>query len=110
LREGSSPPYRLIQNARPKPSTWRECAWKIDYFELLPDSVPVFSDDVVMKGQIPQTVLELKARVKVADAILICTPEYNYNPFVGKVSAQMGVSTGSQAQTSTATTWRRSVI
>ena len=86
----------------------------VDPFELLPESVPVFSDDLVVKGQTPQAVLDLKARVKAADAILICTPEYNYsipgplknlldwlsrppkdNPFVGKVSAQMGATTGS---------------
>ncbi|MBK7864421.1 MAG: NAD(P)H-dependent oxidoreductase [Archangiaceae bacterium] len=85
----------------------------VDSFDLTDASVPVFLDDLVQAGKIPQPVLDLKERVRKADAVLICTPEYNYsvpgplknlldwlsrppkdNPFKGKLTAQMGVTGG----------------
>jgi len=39
--------------------------------------IPPFNEDV--EGQPPQAVVELKQRIRAADAILIATPEYNYS-------------------------------
>src|SRR5271157_1327390 len=39
--------------------------------------IPIFDQDSE-KGPLPEKVNELKSRIKAADAILICTPEYNY--------------------------------
>jgi chromate reductase len=47
----------------------------IDIFEL--DGIPVFSEDD--EGQPPAKIVELKKRIREADAILFVTPEYNYS-------------------------------
>ena len=81
----------------------------IDIFEL--DGIPVFSEDD--EGQPPVKIVELKKRIREADAILFVTPEYNYsipgglknaidwasrpygdNAWNGKPVAVMGASVG----------------
>jgi chromate reductase, NAD(P)H dehydrogenase (quinone) len=47
----------------------------LEIFDL--DTIPPFSEDA--ERQPPLRVLELKARIREADAILIATPEYNYS-------------------------------
>src|SRR5262245_59368992 len=47
---------------------------KLELFEL--DGIPVFNQDEERKP--PQKVVELKNRIRAADAILFSTPEYNY--------------------------------
>jgi chromate reductase, NAD(P)H dehydrogenase (quinone) len=47
----------------------------LDIFEL--DGIPGFNQDD--ESQPPAKVIELKSRVRAADAILIATPEYNYS-------------------------------
>jgi chromate reductase, NAD(P)H dehydrogenase (quinone) len=47
----------------------------IEIFEL--DGIPGFSED--QEKNPPETVVELKRRIREADAILIVTPEYNYS-------------------------------
>ena len=46
-----------------------------DLFEL--EGIPVYNQD--LDKQPPARVVELKARVRAADAILFATPEYNYS-------------------------------
>jgi chromate reductase len=54
---------------------------EIDLFEL--DGIPMFNEDDEKRP--PSSVLELKKRIRRADALLIVTPEYNYsNPGVLK--------------------------
>jgi chromate reductase, NAD(P)H dehydrogenase (quinone) len=48
---------------------------KLDIFEL--DGIPCFNQDDEL--QPPAKIIELKARVRAADAILFVTPEYNYS-------------------------------
>ena len=48
---------------------------KIDIFEL--DGIPPFNQDEEKNP--PAEVTELKQRIRAADAILLCTPEYNYS-------------------------------
>lgn len=81
----------------------------LDIFEL--DGIPVFSEDD--ERQPPAKVIELKKRIREADAILFVTPEYNYSipgvlknaidwasrpygdsAWSGKPAAIMGVSVG----------------
>ncbi|MGH7413164.1 MAG: NADPH-dependent FMN reductase [Candidatus Rokuibacteriota bacterium] len=47
----------------------------LDVFEL--DGIPPYNQD--HEKQPPARVAELKSRVRAADAILFCTPEYNYS-------------------------------
>jgi chromate reductase len=47
----------------------------LDIFEL--DGIPGFNQD--QEGDPPAQVVELKKRIRQADAILIVTPEYNYS-------------------------------
>jgi len=47
---------------------------KIEIFEL--DGIPVFNQDE--EKQPPPQVIDLKKRIRAADAILLVTPEYNY--------------------------------
>src|SRR5687767_4397039 len=82
---------------------------RIDVFEL--DGIPGFNQDD--EQQPPAQVVELKARIRAADALLFVTPEYNYsipgvlknaidwasrpygdNAWSGKPAAIMGASTG----------------
>src|ERR671917_1496819 len=84
----------------------------IETFEL--DGIPLFNQDEEKNP--PAKVVELKRRVREADAILFVTPEYNYsvpgvlknaidwasrpygdNAWNGKPAAIMGASTGSIA-------------
>jgi chromate reductase, NAD(P)H dehydrogenase (quinone) len=48
---------------------------RIDTFEI--DGLPGFSQDE--EGNPPEKVVELKQKIRSADAILIVTPEYNYS-------------------------------
>jgi chromate reductase len=82
---------------------------EIDIFEL--DQIPPFNQDNEQNP--PASVVELKRRIRSADAILIVTPEYNYsvpgvlknaidwasrpygdNSWAGKPAAIMGASPG----------------
>ena len=84
-------------------------AAQLDTFEL--DHIPPYNQD--HEREPPQAVLEFKAAIKAADAILIVTPEYNYsvpgvlknaidwasrpygdNAWDGKPVGVMGASTG----------------
>src|SRR5687767_273497 len=47
----------------------------LEIFEL--DGIPPFNQDDEQNP--PPRVTELKARIRAADAVLICTPEYNYS-------------------------------
>jgi len=47
----------------------------LDVFEL--DGIPAFNQDEERKP--PQKVVDLKVRIRAADAILFATPEYNYS-------------------------------
>jgi chromate reductase, NAD(P)H dehydrogenase (quinone) len=81
----------------------------LEVFEL--DGIPVFSEDD--ERQPPAKVVELKKRIRDADAVLLVTPEYNYsipgglknaidwasrpygdNAWAGKPVAIMGASIG----------------
>ena len=81
----------------------------LDIFEL--DGIPVFNEDD--ERQPPARVVELKKRIREADAVLFVTPEYNYsipgvlknaidwasrpygdNAWNGKPAAVMGASVG----------------
>lgn len=42
-----------------------------------PGSLPLFNQD--LEANLPQPVVDFKAKVKAADAVLIATPEYNYS-------------------------------
>src|SRR5579872_2790914 len=73
--------------------------------------IPLYNEDVKVQG-FPAAVQELGERIRAADALLICTPEYNYSmpgvlknaidwvsrlpdqPFNDKPAAIMGASTG----------------
>ncbi|MEJ5292832.1 MAG: NADPH-dependent FMN reductase [Candidatus Methanosuratincola sp.] len=76
------------------------------------EGIPPFNQD--LERQPPETVRALKDKIRSADALLICTPEYNYSvpgvlknaidwasrpfedsPFDGKPVAIAGASTGS---------------
>ncbi len=59
---------RTAQSLTPQNAT-------LEVFEI--DNIPGFSEDHELDP--PAKVVELKARVRAADAILIATPEYNYS-------------------------------
>jgi len=82
---------------------------RIEIFEL--ERIPPFNQD--LENDLPPRVREMKAAVRAADALLFCSPEYNYsipgvlknaidwgsrpskdNCWVGKPGALMGVSNG----------------
>jgi chromate reductase len=48
----------------------------IDHFDIRP--IPLYDEDVYQQG-FPPPVAEFRSRIKSADALLICTPEYNYS-------------------------------
>lgn len=48
---------------------------KLEIFDL--EGVPPFNQD--LEDRMPQKVKEFKAKIRVADALLIATPEYNYS-------------------------------
>jgi chromate reductase len=47
---------------------------KIEIFDL--DGIPIFNQD---DAHPPEKVTQFKKQIRAADAILICTPEYNYS-------------------------------
>ena len=47
----------------------------LEIFEL--DKIPPFSED--LEKQMPESVANLKGKIRLADAILFATPEYNYS-------------------------------
>jgi chromate reductase, NAD(P)H dehydrogenase (quinone) len=60
-------------------------------------AIPFFNEDVEKEG-VPQVVLDFKAKVAAADAILIATPEYNYSiPPVLKNALDWGSRGGSNS-------------
>ncbi len=60
---------------------------RLDIFDL--DGIPLFSEDD--ERQLPAKVIELKKRIREADAVLIVTPEYNYSiPGVLKIAIDWG--------------------
>jgi chromate reductase len=82
---------------------------KLEIFDL--DGIPPFNQD--LENQMPERVKEFKTKIKLTDAILIASPEYNYsipgvlknaidwasrphgdNSFEGKPVALMSASTG----------------
>jgi chromate reductase len=90
---------------------------KLEIFDL--EGIPPLNQD--LENQMPERVKEFKTRIKLADAILIATPEYNYsipgvlknaidwasrpygdNSFEGKpvalMSASIGMLGGARAQ------------
>jgi len=48
---------------------------ELEIFDL--DRIPPFNAD--LEGSMPKAVMEFKAKIKAADALLIVTPEYNYS-------------------------------
>lgn len=48
---------------------------KVEIFDL--DGIPIFNQDDDMRP--PERVEQFKKQIRAADAILICTPEYNYS-------------------------------
>jgi chromate reductase len=48
----------------------------IEPFDIAP--IPLYNEDVYQQG-FPPPVEDFRARIKAADALLICTPEYNYS-------------------------------
>lgn len=82
----------------------------VEVFDL--DGIPPYNQD--LEGDPPERVREFKEKIRSADALLFCTPEYNYsvpgvlknaldwasrpfeeNPFDGKPAVIAGASTGS---------------
>jgi chromate reductase, NAD(P)H dehydrogenase (quinone) len=81
----------------------------IDIFDI--SAIPLYNEDVKVQG-FPPVVVDLRARIKAADGLLLATPEYNYStsgvlkntidwasrppdqPFDGKPIALMGASPG----------------
>lgn len=49
----------------------------LEIFDLSP--IPFFNQDLLADGKVPEAVLEFKAKIAEADALLIATPEYNYS-------------------------------
>jgi chromate reductase len=48
----------------------------IETFDLAP--IPLYNEDVYAKG-FPPPVADFRAKIKAADALLVCSPEYNYS-------------------------------
>lgn len=81
----------------------------IEIFDI--GAIPLYNEDVKAQG-FPAAVVDLRAKVKAADGLLLATPEYNYStsgvlknvidwvsrppehPFDGKPIALMGASAG----------------
>ncbi len=104
LREGSYNRAALRAAQKLAPAGIR-----VDTFDI--KDLPLFNDDLA--GRPPQAVIDLKAAVRAADAILFVTPEYNYSipgvlknaidwgsrpygdsAWEGKAAAIMGAATG----------------
>ncbi len=85
----------------------------IDLLDLREVPMPPYDGDIESNQGLPEGALRFKERIAAADALLICTPEYNHsipgtlknvidwasrppgNPFKGKVALLMGASAGS---------------
>jgi len=81
----------------------------IEIFDI--GAIPLYNEDVKVQG-LPPVVVDLRAKIKAADGLLLATPEYNYStsgvlknaidwasrppehPFDGKPIALMGASAG----------------
>jgi chromate reductase len=104
LRKGSYNKALLREAAKLVPT-----GAKLEIFDL--EGIPPFNQD--LENSPPDKVKEFKAKIRVADAILIATPEYNYsipgvlknaidwasrpypdNSFQGKTVAMMSASIG----------------
>jgi chromate reductase, NAD(P)H dehydrogenase (quinone) len=70
LRQASFNRYALVAAQSLLPS-----GVSLDIFSL--DGIPAYNQD--LDKQPPARVVELKARIRAADAILFATPEYNYS-------------------------------
>lgn len=104
LRKGSfnAAALRAAQELAPAGMT-------IEIFDI--SAIPLYDEDVKAKG-FPPAVVDLRAKIKAADGLLLATPEYNYSfsgvlknvvdwasrppehPFDGKPIALMGASAG----------------
>jgi chromate reductase, NAD(P)H dehydrogenase (quinone) len=49
----------------------------LETFDLTP--IPLFNQDILDAGDVPEAVKEFKRRIAAADALLIATPEYNFS-------------------------------
>jgi chromate reductase len=94
---------------------------EVDLYDLKTAALPIYDGDLEAAGM-PEAVVSLKQRIAAADALLICTPEYNHNlpaglknaidwasralpkvdgkphplsqPFKGKLAGTLGATTG----------------
>ena len=84
----------------------------IDLLDLREVPMPPYDGDIEANQGLPEGARKFKERIAAADALLICTPEYNHsipgtlknaidwasrppgNPFKGKVALLMGASPG----------------
>lgn len=49
----------------------------LEIFDL--SAIPFFNDELLQEENVPEAVKDFKARIAMADALLIATPEYNYS-------------------------------
>ena len=84
----------------------------VDLLDLREAPMPPFDGDIEARDGLPEGARLFKSRIAAADALLICSPEYNWsipgtlknvidwasrgdgNPFKGKVAQLMGASPG----------------
>jgi NAD(P)H-dependent FMN reductase len=84
----------------------------VDLLDLREVAMPPYDGDIEAKDGLPEGARQFKQRIAAADALLICSPEYNWsipgtlknvidwasrgdgNPFKGKVALLMGASPG----------------
>src|SRR5437762_2707701 len=52
---------------------------EVDHLDFTAATVPVFDDDLIQAARFPPGVLDYKERIRKADGVLICSPEYNYS-------------------------------
>ncbi len=104
LRKGSFNRLALVNAQKLVPANM-----SLEIFDI--GEIPVYNEDVRAEG-FPAPVQALRDKIKAADALLFCTPEYNYSisgvlknaidwasrppdhPFDGKPAAIMGASGG----------------
>ena len=85
---------------------------EVDRLDLREVPMPPYDGDIEANQGLPETARAFKLRIAAADALLICSPEYNWsipgtlknvidwasrppdNPFKGKVALLMGASPG----------------
>lgn len=82
-----------ILRAIPQLATWPDVSFSI--YEGL-DKLPYFSPELDVEGATPAaTVADLRAQLKAADAVIVCTPEYAFGvPGVLKNALDWIVSSG----------------